>query len=224
MLTGSLLGGSAGAVGDGSGGRRVGFSCRGGVGIVVVVGGKSLSIFAMFARVCRRMAARSTDSLLGNSAGSVEEGLGESRDASGCRGIVVVGVGGGKSWSRFAMFARICRRMAARSTGSRLGGSTGAFGKGLGGIRGVSGCRGDRAVVVVSIGCGKSRSSFAIFSRICCRMAARSTGSLFGSSVAVEERVGGEGLYPGCCGGVVVVVVGVGVGKSLSRLAMFARI
>ena len=168
MLTGSLLGGSAGAVGDGSGGRRVGFSCRGGVGIVVVVGGKSLSIFAMFARVCRRMAARSTDSLLGNSAGSVEEGVGE--------------------------------------------------------IRGVSGCRGDRAVVVVSIGCGKSRSSFAIFSRICCRMAARSTGSLFGSSVAVEERVGGEGLYPGCCGGVVVVVVGVGVGKSLSRLAMFARI
>jgi len=197
MLTGSLLGGSAGAVGDGSGGRRGGSSCRGGVGIGIVVGGKSLSIFAMFALSCWRMAARLTDSLVGNAAGSVEEGLGESRDGSGCCGIVVVDIGGGKSRSMFSMFSRICRRMAARSTGSRLGGSTGAFGKGLGGIRGVSGCRGGGAVVVVSIGGGKSQSSFSMFSRICCQMAARSTGSLLGCSVAVRDSVGAMGLGSG---------------------------
>jgi len=171
MLTGSLLGGSGGAVGDGSGGRRGGSSCHGGVSIGIVGGGKSLSMFAMFTRICRQMAVRLTDSLLGNSAGSVGEGLGESRDGSGCcsgSSIVIVGISGGKSRSRFAMFTQICQQMAARSTGSLLGGSTGVFGKGLGGIRGVSSCHGGRTVVVISIGSGKSRSSFSMFSWICC--------------------------------------------------------
>jgi len=93
----------------------------------------------------------------------------------------------------------------------------------VGGGRGGSSCCVCKAVVVVSIG-RKSQSSFSMFSRICCQMAARLMGSLFGSSVVVEERVEGKGLYPSCCGGVVVVIIGVGIGKSRSRLAMFAQI
>jgi len=60
------------------------------------------------------------------------------------------------------------------------------------GGRGASGCRVDGVVVVVSVDSGKSRSNFSMFSQICCRMAARSTGSRLGSAVAVEESVGVE--------------------------------
>jgi len=60
------------------------------------------------------------------------------------------------------------------------------------GRRGTSGCRVGGAVIVVSVDGGKSRSNFSMFSRICCRMAARSTGSRLGSAVAVEESVGVE--------------------------------
>ncbi len=180
--TGSLLGRSVGAVGEGLGGERDGSGCRGGSGIVVVgVGsGKSRSRFAMFALICRQMAARSTGSLLGRSVGAVGEGLGGERDGSGCRGgSGIVVVGGGKSRSKFAMFARIWRRMAARSTGSLLGGVAVGVGEGLGGRGDGSGCRGVSGIVVVVVDGGKSRSKFAMFARIWRRMAARSTGSLF---------------------------------------------
>jgi len=60
-----------------------------------------------------------------------------------------------------------------------------------------SSCLFGRAVVIVIVDGVKSRSSFSMFSRICCRMAARSTGSLLGSSVAVRDSVGATGLGSG---------------------------
>jgi len=166
----SLFGIAFSGVKEGVKGGRGGLGCCVGIGNVVVDVGKSWSKFAMFTWIWRQMAARSTGSLLGRSVGAVSavgEGLGGERDGSGCRGgSGIVVVGGGKSQSRFAMFALICQRMAARSTGSLLGRSVSAVGEGLGGRGDGSGCRGVSGIVVIVVDGGKSRSKFAMFTQI----------------------------------------------------------
>ncbi len=79
-----------------------------------------------------------------------------------------------------------------------------------------SDCRVGGAVVVVNVDDGKNRSNFSMFSQICCRMAARSTGSCLGGAgraSGVREEGAGVKDVDVDCGGRVVVVVDSGSGK-----------
>jgi len=88
---------------------------------------------------------------------------------------VAIGVGGRFNWSPVDCVV-ICS----------IGDSSGSVvGKSVGGGRVVSGCRVGGAVVIISVDSGKSQSNFSMFLRICCRMAARSTGSHLGGAAAV---------------------------------------
>jgi len=85
-------------------------------------------------------------------------------------------------------------------------------------------CGGWGIVVVVDIVSGKSRSKVAILAQICSRIAARSTGCHLGrASGVVEEGVGVENIDVGCDGRG-VIVIGVGIRKSRSIVAILALI
>jgi len=97
--------------------------------------------------------------------------------------------------------------------------------EGVGGGRGELGCCGGRGIGITGISSGKSQSSVAMLSWICCWIAAWSMGSLFGSSVGVVEGdVGGGRVKSSCHGGWVIIIIGIGIEKSQSSIVMLLQI
>jgi len=126
-----------------------------------------------------------------------------------CIGAVVATVG--KRGHFKSVDATVVRVKVAIATGGMLDcspadcgvfciviGSSGSVArKRVEGGRDASGCCVGGAVVVLSVDGGKRRFHSSMFSRICCLMAARSTGSYLGRSAAVGESVGAKGWDSG---------------------------